>query len=192
VAIQDELPQSRITLKYRTTINGEEEEIKLPMRTLVMGDFGSSKDRANDFDQRELRTITGSTNLDEMMKDMEIELDLQVANKITPEKGDLDVKIPITRIKSFNPEEVAKNIPSVKSLMLIKELLLEMQSNIDNRRDIRKLILEICSNPERLKSVISELKGYETLRLPSSRGQVAEDAEAAATAAATDANKKGA
>jgi hypothetical protein len=39
VAIQDELPQSRITLKYRTTINGEEEDIKLPMRTMVLGDF---------------------------------------------------------------------------------------------------------------------------------------------------------
>lgn len=170
MAIQDELPQSRITLKYRTTINGEEEEIKLPMRTLVMGDFGSSKDRENDFDQRQLRTITGSTNLDEMMKDMEIELDLSVQNRVNPDKGDVDVKIPITSMKSFNPNEVAKHIPTVKSLMLVKELLLEMQSNIDNRRDIRKLILEICSNPEKLKSVMAELKGYETLRMPPALG----------------------
>jgi type VI secretion system protein ImpB len=168
VAVQDELPQSRITLKYRTTINGEEEEINLPMRTLVMGDLGSAKDRKADLDQRELRSITGRGNLDELMKDMEISLDLRVENHVSPEKGDLDIKLPINGMKAFSPDEVAKNVPAVRSLLLLKTLLLEMQSNIDNRRDIRKLILEICSQPEKLQAVMAELKGYESLRLPTS------------------------
>jgi len=167
VAVQDELPQSRITLKYRTTINGEEEEINLPMRTLVMGDLGSSKDRRQDLDQRELRSITGRGNLDELMKDMEIALDLRVANHVAPEKGELEITLPIHGMKSFSPDEVAKNVPAVRSLMLLKTLLLEMQSNIDNRREIRKLILEVCAQPEKLQAVLAELKGYESLRLPS-------------------------
>jgi len=166
VAVQDELPQSRITLKYRTTINGEEEEINLPMRTLVMGDLGSSKDRRHDLDQRELRSITGRGNLDELMKDMEISLDLRVPNHVAPEKGELEIKLPVSGMKSFSPDEVAKNVPAVRSLMLLKTLLLEMQSNIDNRREIRKLILEVCAHPEKLQAVLAELKGYESLRLP--------------------------
>jgi type VI secretion system protein ImpC len=47
VAIQDQLPKSRITLTYRTTINGEPETVKLPVRLLILGDFShnSSVDR---------------------------------------------------------------------------------------------------------------------------------------------------
>lgn len=190
MAIQDELPQSRITLKYRTTINGEEEEINLPMRTLVMGDLGSSKDRSEDLDQRRLRSITGRGNLDELMKDMDISLDLEVANHINPEKGDFNLQLPITSMKSFTPDEVAKNVPAVKSLMLLKTLLLEMQSNIDNRRDIRKLILEVCSNPEKLQQVMSELKGYESLKLPAPNANANNTNASTSTPEATN-DKKG-
>lgn len=47
MAIQDQLPKSRITLTYRTTINGEPETVKLPLRLLILGDFShnSSVDR---------------------------------------------------------------------------------------------------------------------------------------------------
>ena len=105
-----------------------------------------AKVAVEDLDQRRLRSITGRGNLDELMKDMDISLDLEVANHINPEKGDFNLNLPITSMKSFTPDEVAKNVPAVKSLMLLKTLLLEMQSNIDNRRDIRKLILEVSGN----------------------------------------------
>ena len=52
MAIQDQLPKSRITLTYRTTINGEQETVNLPLRLLVFGDFslGSSEDRKIDLE----------------------------------------------------------------------------------------------------------------------------------------------
>ena len=47
-----------------------------------------------------------------------------------------------------------------------KELLLEMQSNIDNRRDLRKLVQELYQNPESLQKALAELKAYGGFRLP--------------------------
>jgi type VI secretion system protein ImpB len=168
VAIQDELPQSRITLKYRTTINGEEEDIQLPMRTMVVGDFsmGSSKDRQEELEQRRTRTLDGTNRVDDLIKDMGISLKLQVNNEINPDKDDLELTLPIDGLKSFSPDEVAQHIPQVKALLLLKTLLLEMQSNIDNRRDLRKLIQEICANPEAMQKTLAELKGYEQFKLP--------------------------
>jgi type VI secretion system protein ImpB len=168
VAIQDELPQSRITLTYRTTINGEEEDIKLPMRTMVLGDFsmGTSKDRQVEFEQREQRTLDGTNRVDDLMKDMGIKMNLTVPNKINPDKDDIEVSLPVTGMKSFTPDEVAQNVPQVKALLLLKQLLAEMQSNIDNRRDLRKLVQEICANPESMQKALGELKGYEGFKLP--------------------------
>jgi type VI secretion system protein ImpB len=168
VAIQDELPQSRITLKYRTTINGQEEDIKLPMRTMVLGDFsmGTSKDRQEELEERKLRTLDGTNRVDDLIKDMGISLNVEVPNKINPDKDDLKLTVPITSLKSFSPDEVAEHVPQVKALLLLKTLLLEMQSNIDNRRDLRKLIQEICANPEAMQKTLAELKGYEQFKLP--------------------------
>jgi type VI secretion system protein ImpB len=168
VAIQDELPQSRITLKYRTNIDGDEQDVSLPLRTMVLGDFsqGSSKDRQETLEDRRLRSLDGTNRVDDLMKDMDITLQVKVANKIDPDKDDVEVTLPVTGMKSFSPDEVAQHIPQVKALTLLKELLLEMQSNIDNRRDLRKLVQELYQNPERLQNTLAELKAYGGFRLP--------------------------
>lgn len=168
MAIQDELPQSRITLKYRTNIEGEEQDVSLPLRTMVLGDFshGSSKDRKESLEDRRLRSLDGTNRVDDLMKDMDITLQVKVANQIDPGKDDVEVTLPITGMKSFNPDEVAQHIPQVKALTLLKELLLEMQSNIDNRRDLRKLVQELYQNPDSLQKTLAELKAYGGFRLP--------------------------
>ncbi|MBN8232440.1 type VI secretion system contractile sheath small subunit [Corallococcus macrosporus] len=185
MAIQDQLPKSRITLTYRTTINGEQETVNLPLRLLVMGDYslGTSEDRKTDLETRKLRSVDGR-NLDELMKDMKMSANFQVANRINPDvEEELNVTLPIDRMKSFHPDEIVKHVPKLKALLLLKTLLVEMQSNIDNRKDLRRELYELFSKPEQLKELLNELKGYETMRLPS--GETAKtDAPAAGAAAA--------
>jgi type VI secretion system protein ImpB len=168
VAIQDELPQSRITLKYRTNIEGEEQDISLPLRTMVVGDFsqGSSKDRQETLEDRRLRSLDGSNRVDDLMKDMDISLQVKVANKVDPGSDEVELTLPITGMKSFSPDEVAQHIPQVKALALLKELLLEMQSNIDNRRDLRKLVQDLYQNPENLQKTLAELKAHTGFKIP--------------------------
>ena len=50
MAIQDEIPKSRLTLRYKTEVSGQPEDLTLPMRLLVTGDYslGTSKDRKVD------------------------------------------------------------------------------------------------------------------------------------------------
>ncbi|RKH90693.1 type VI secretion system contractile sheath small subunit [Corallococcus sp. AB045] len=186
MAIQDQLPKSRITLTYRTTINGEQETVNLPLRLLVMGDYslGTSEDRKTDLETRKLRSVDGR-NLDELMKDMKMSANFQVANRINPDvEEELNVTLPIDRMKSFHPDEIVKHVPKLKALLLLKTLLVEMQSNIDNRKDLRRELYELFSKPDALKELLNELKGYETMRLPAGETAVKTDAPAAAGAAA--------
>ena len=63
MAIQDEIPKSRLTLRYKTEVSGQPEDLTLPMRLLVTGDFslGTSKDRKVDLEERRLRNMDGTT-----------------------------------------------------------------------------------------------------------------------------------
>ncbi len=170
MSIQDEIPKSRLTLRYKTEVNGQPEDITLPLRLMVMGDFslGTSKDRKVDLEERRIRNLDG-TNTDSVMKDMGIKLKFSVANKVDPENSDdMNVEIPIESMKSFSPDEVAKHVPKLKGLLMMKKLLEEVMSNVDNRKEFRKLLNELLSNEEALSKMMEQLKGYESLKLPSS------------------------
>jgi type VI secretion system protein ImpB len=169
MAIQDEIPKSRLTLRYKTEVSGHPEDVSLPLRLLVEGDFsmGSSKDRKVDLEERRLRTLDG-TNTDAVMKDMGMSLNFAVSNKIDPEMAeDMDVKIPIDSMRSFSPDHIAKHVPKLRGIMQMKKLLEEVLSNVDNRKDFRKLLNELMGDEEALGKMMEQLKGYESLKLPS-------------------------
>lgn len=168
MAIQDEIPKSRLTLRYKTEVNGQPENITLPMRLLVTGDFsqGSSSDRIFDLDDRRIRNLDG-TNTDLVMKDMGMSLNFMVENKIDGGlEEDLQISLPINSMKSFSPDQVAEHVPKLKGLLTLKGLIGEMLSNVDNRKELHKLMDELMSNPESLEKVLADLKGFESFKLP--------------------------
>lgn len=168
MAIQDEVPKSRLTLRYKTEVNGQPEDITLPLRLLITGDFsqGSSSDRIFDLDERRIRNLNG-TNTDQVMKDMNMSLQFTVENKIDADAEDLQVYLPMNSMKSFSPDQVAEHVPKLKGLLTLKKLIGEMLSNVDNRKELHKLMDELLSNPENLEKVLADLKGFESFKLPS-------------------------
>ncbi len=173
--IQDKLPKSRITLVYRTTINGQKEDVKLPFRVSVLGDFslGSSTDRQVDLEERKMRSVTGS-NINELMKDMAMSVSFEVDDKVSSDgEGKMAVELPINGLKSFHPDEIVHHVPKLKALLLLRKLLMEMQADIDNRKDLRRTLYELFSDKAQLQKLMEsdQLKSYVSMRLP--KGQAA-------------------
>jgi type VI secretion system protein ImpB len=168
MAIQDEIPKSRLTLRYTTEVNGTPEDVDLPLRLLVLGDFsqGNSADRNVDFEDRRVRNLDG-TNLDEQMKDMKMSVSFAMPNRIDPESGDeIAVNIPVDGIKSLSPEGFGQHIPKVKGLLLLKRLLQEVEANVANSKEFRKLLSDLYSDEDAFKNLVEQLKGYDSFKLP--------------------------
>lgn len=168
MAIQDEIPKSRLTLKYKTEISGQPEDLTLPMRLLVTGDFslGTSKDRKVDLEERRLRNMDG-TNTNAVMNDMGMSLQFAVANKIDPDnEEDMNVEIPMDSMKAFLPDHIAENVPKLKGVLMLKRLLEEVLSNVDNRKEFRNLLGKLMSDEEALGKMMEELKDFEGFKLP--------------------------
>lgn len=168
MAVSDEIPRSRITLTYRTTVRGEPEEKTLPLRLLLLGDFSNnaSVDRKVDLDARRIRNLDG-TNLDKVMEDMKMSIQFSVPNRIDPENAEnIDVNIPITSMRSFTPAEIAKNVPKIKALLLLRKLLLEVQGNLDNRKEFRKLLRSLAQDEVAVQALLEELEGFESFKVP--------------------------
>lgn len=169
--VNDEIPRSRLTLTYRTSVHGEPQDVTLPFRLLIMGDLsrGSSTDRKLDLDQRKIRQLDGK-NLDAVMGDMKMSVKMTVPNRIDPDKAEeLPVELPIRSMKSFQPAEVAKHVPKIHALLLLKKLLLEVQANLDNRKEFRRLLRALAQDKDAIASLVSELKGFEAFKVPSGK-----------------------
>ncbi|QSH41075.1 type VI secretion system contractile sheath small subunit [Lentisphaerota bacterium ZTH] len=168
MAIIDEVPKSRITIKYETDINGEKVQREIPLRLLVMGNLsaGTSKDSKLDLNERRVRELDGK-NLDATMKDMDTRLCFSVSNKINPDKDpSLDVEIPIDSMKSFNPATIAERVPQLKSLLILKQLINELETTVDNNKKFRQHLGEILADPEKLTAIKDQLPNLTNYTLP--------------------------
>lgn len=169
MTVQDEVKRSRITLTYKTNIEGEPAVVDLPLRLMVLANLsgGSSKDRDNDLDTRSLRRLEGS-NLNEVIKDMGINLEMVIPNKINPTEESIRVKLDIGSIKDFTPEEIAKKVPQIRSLVLLKKLLEEIQSNVANKKEFSRLLAKLYSSPEALGKLKEKLEKFANHKIPNS------------------------
>ncbi len=169
MAVQDEIPKSRLTLRYKTEVNGTPADVVLPLRQLITGNFsgGSSVDCKVDLEERQMHSMDG-TNTDSVMKEMGISLNVTVPNHVDPASGeDIDVSLKLDSMNAFKPDAIAHQIPKVEAMLMVKRLLEESLSNVDNRKDFRKLLDELMSKPEELAKVMADLKAFEGLKLPS-------------------------
>lgn len=165
--VQDEVPKSRITLTYKTEVDGEPATVDLPLRLMVLGDFsgGSSKDRKLELDERNLRSLNGS-NINDIMKDMGIELDMVVPDKVTPGGQDMRVQLKLENLNSFSPDEVAKQVPQIRSLLLLKKLLEEIQSNVANKKEFAALLNKLFSSETLLSQMKEKLQKFSNYQIP--------------------------
>jgi type VI secretion system protein ImpB len=171
MAITDEIPKSRLTLTYRTNVNGTPEDMTLPFRLLIMGDLsnGTSKDRSVDLDQRTIRQLDGK-NLNSLMADMKMSVTMSVPNRIDPDKSEsLNVSLPIVGMKSFTPADIAEHVPKLKALLLLRKLLLEVQNNLDNRKEFRTMLRQLAENPDMAAAIREELSGFDDFKLPTGK-----------------------
>ncbi|MCB1116449.1 MAG: type VI secretion system contractile sheath small subunit [Chlamydiia bacterium] len=70
------------------------------------------------------------------------------------------MSLKVDGIESFNPAKVAKQVPQVRSLLLFKKLLEEIQSNIANKKEFSQLLNKLYANQTAFEKLKEELKAF--------------------------------
>jgi type VI secretion system protein ImpB len=156
MSIQDTLPKSRLTLRYRTEINGEPEDIELPLRLLVTGDFSGKDSLKKSFDERKVMSFDGK-NLNSIMQDMKIKL------KVTDSEENIHT-IPITNVDSFLPGNLIKSIKNMDDMVKAKNMLGSLLSSINNSNKFRNALTTLLADKNSLESLKTLMApGYEAI-----------------------------
>lgn len=157
------VPKSRLNINYDTKVNGVLKKKELPYKVLVVGDLskGKSDDVKQEFAERQIRRM--DNGVDRALSDMNINLDIEVPNFMSKNSENIKVDYKLNAVKDFKPDAVAKKVPQINAMLKLKEMLVSFAKDVDNNRNLKKLIDEVFSNKEELellKSKIPNLDNY--------------------------------
>lgn len=164
-SINNTIPKSRVTITYDMDVEGVEKRKELPFKQLVVGDFSldSSNEKKQDLSNRSVYEIT-NTHFSDVMKNMGIKLDIAVPNHVARDQGDLGVKLDIESMKSFDPNQIAQNIPELAVLLKAKHLIKEFGSQIDNNRKLRNYLNTKLNSNKTLLELKENIQADETFK----------------------------
>ena len=154
-SFQDEIPPSRVNIRYHNKVTGQE-KVELPLKLLLVGDYTFQEDDTPLEDRK--KVSINKDNFDDVMREQGLKLDMVVPNRISGEEDDeIRVQFDVDSLKSMTPDEVVKRIPELNKLMEVRELLTELKARVITNRKFRLALERIVKDQGQLESIMQEL-----------------------------------
>jgi len=149
-------PKERVNIVYRPATGDSKEEVELPLKLLIMGDFsGAPDDRP--LEKREPINID-KDNFNAVLKAQDIRLNLTVPNKLSSKPdAEMGVKLQIDSIQDFEPESIARQVPELNRLLELREALRSLKGPLSNVPEFRKKIQELVKDESARKQLLKEM-----------------------------------
>ena len=154
-SFQNEIPPSRVNIRYVKDTGGATEEVELPLKMLVVGDFTGREDETPLEDRK--RISIDKNNFGEVLKEEHLGVDLVVPN--TPLGGDeeMAVKLQFNSLDDFTPTGIARQIPELNTMLEVRNLLKDLKARVISNREFRKELEKILKDKSQMDAVMAEL-----------------------------------
>lgn len=149
-------PKERINITYKTKTNGQNGEVELPLKLMVLSNLIGG-DSEQPIEEREVLQIN-KLNFNQVMKKLNINTSFSVKNTLNNEAEELEVNLNITSIKDFSPDNIAQQIPELKKLLQLREALMALKGPMGNIPNFRKAVLEALKNKDTREKLLLEIK----------------------------------
>ncbi|WP_410751599.1 type VI secretion system contractile sheath small subunit [Citrobacter sp. U14242] len=157
-SFQSEVPKARINLKLDLHTGGASKKTELPLKLLVTGDFSNGQESAP-LSEREKVNVT-KNNFDAILSEYSPKVNLTVKNTLADDGSEDNIKLTFQSMKDFTPEQVARQIPQLKAMLSMRNLLRDLKANLlDNqtfRKELEKVLLDPALSAE-LRAELSSL-----------------------------------
>ena len=157
-SFQNEVPKARINLKLDLHTGGASKKTELPLKLLLAGDFSHGQASAPLSERKKVNLH--KNNLDAVLADYSPTVNLTVKNTLAADGSEDNVTLTFQSMNDFTPEQVSRQIPQLKAMLSMRNLLRDLKSNLlDNqafRKELEKILLDPALSAE-LRAELSAL-----------------------------------
>lgn len=144
-SFQNEVPKARINLKLALHTGGTQKKVELPLKLLTVGDFSNGKE-SRSLSERE-KVNVNKNNFNSVLSEFNPEVNLIVQNTMAGDGSEENVMLSFSDIKDFEPEQVARQIPQLRAMLAMRNLLRDLKSNLLDNATFRKELEKILKDP---------------------------------------------
>lgn len=149
-------PKERVNIVYKSDTGGAQAEVELPLKILMVGDYTGRKDD-RPVEERAPINIDKS-NFNEVMSKQNLGLDINVADKLSSEKGaEMSVALKFSTLADFTPEGIVNQVPQLKQLLELRAALNALKGPLGNVPAFRKKIQSLLGDTEGRQKLMAEL-----------------------------------
>jgi type VI secretion system protein ImpB len=149
-------PKERINIVYKSSTGDQQEQVELPLKLLVVGDFTNGV-MSDTLSERSPININ-KTNFNAVLKDHKIKLALTVPDRLSQqENASLSVELNVNSIEDFEPDHLVNNVPELKKLLSLRDALKGLKAPLGNVPAFRKRLAEIVADDAARQQILSEL-----------------------------------
>lgn len=154
-SFQHEVPKARVNIKLDLHTGGAQKKVELPLKLMVMGDYSNGKEQRS-LSERSKVGIN-KNNFDSVLAEFSPSLNLAVENTMLDDKADTSVALAFQSMKDFEPEQVARQIPQLRALLAMRNLLRDLKSNLLDNATFRHELERILKDEALSEGLRAEL-----------------------------------
>lgn len=155
---QHEIPQARVNITLDVETGGAKSKKELPMKLLMLGDYSHGQATGSVAERERIRI--NKQNFDNVLADLSPTLTLAVPDRIQNQGGDLSVTLSFKQFSDFKPDHLIEQVPALKRLMAMRNLLKDLKSCvIDNqtfRKELEKIMKDSASTAQLLQEMTAQ------------------------------------
>ncbi len=154
-SFQNEVPKARVNIKLDLHTGGAQKKVELPLKLVVMGDYSNGQEN-RPLSEREKININ-KNNFNSVLSEFSPTVNITVENTLTGDGSEENVKLSFSEMKDFEPEQVARQIPQLKAMLAMRNLLRDLKSNLLDNVTFRKELENILKDPSLSNELRDEL-----------------------------------
>ncbi|MEN6623398.1 MAG: type VI secretion system contractile sheath small subunit [Smithella sp.] len=149
-------PKERVNIVYSPATGDAKEEVELPLKILVMGDFTGAQDDRPVEDRKPINI--DKDNFDDVLNASKVSLSAVVDNKLSGEPdAQMSINLDFKSMKDFDPDQIIKKVPEMKKLLELREALKALKGPLGNIPEFRKKIQELVQDEGARARLLKEL-----------------------------------
>lgn len=148
-------PKERVNIVYKSSVGDQTEEVELPLKLLMIGDF-TGKPSDDPVEDRAPVNVD-KDNFNDVMAGMKLSLDMNVTDTLSEDNEEMPVHLEFKSMKDLSPDNVAKQVPELDSMLEMRRALLALKGPLGNVPTFRKAIQNILNDDETRAQIMKEL-----------------------------------
>lgn len=150
-------PKERINVTFKPATGGAQEEIELPLKVTVLGDFRHRHDDRHLLDRKPVKV--NRNNFADVMAKQDLSMEFAVPRKLKDSDSDVDmqVKLNIGNMRDFEPESIIHQVPELHQLDMLRQALVSLKGPLGNLPAFRKTLEDILKDPRQREAILREV-----------------------------------